>query len=155
MKYWGAALFAACVYAAAGYAQTLLPEVCAGKKGDELDKCVRDITPPQPVQRFEPVEPVMNPAQMVNCLMVNVGDRDFCVRRNEVLLECRNATKFPDFNRCFATYIALASKPVTVDCRKEKPELRAKCDSRNAVFVNCFEDPLRYFICIDNKGKRE
>ena len=134
---------------------SLLPEACVGKKGDELDKCVRDITPPQAIQRFEPVEPVPNPAQMVNCLNVSVADRDFCVRRNEVLLECRNVKKFPDFDRCFATYIVRASKPVVADCRKEKPELRAKCAARNAVFVNCSEDPLRYFVCIDNKGKRE
>ncbi len=158
MKLWWPAplLAASCIYAAAGYAQmTLLPEACIGKRGDELDKCVRDLTPPYAGLRFEPVELGPNPAQMVNCLNVSVADREFCVRRNEVIVECRNAVKYRYFDRCFATYIALASKPVVADCRREKPELRAMCASRNAVFVNCFEEPLRYFICIDNKGKRE
>ena len=133
----------------------MLPEPCIGKTGNELDQCVRDITPPQQVQRFLPVEPAPDPAQMVNCLRINPADQAFCIRRNEVILECRNQLKYPDFDQCFGNYITRAPRPVAANCQKQKPGLRAKCASRNAVFVKCLEDPLRYFVCLDDTGQRE
>jgi hypothetical protein len=142
------------LFAAAGYAQmSILPAPCIGKTGEELDKCVRDLVPPLST-RFEPAETVPNPAQMVNCLKVDPADRGFCIARNEVIIECRNALKHPDSDRCFATYvpnIMRASTPAAVKCEREKPEQRAKCASRNAVLTKCVADPLRYFLCIGQK----
>jgi hypothetical protein len=144
---------ALCMHPVAGLAQmSILPEPCIGKTGDELDRCVRDITPPQRTQSLEPADPAPNPEQMVNCLKVNPADQQFCIRRNEVILECRNQLKYPDFGQCFANYIVRAGKPVAANCQKEKPALRAQCAARNAVFGKCLADPLRYFVCIGNQG---
>jgi hypothetical protein len=130
---------------------SLLPEPCKGKAGEELDKCVRDITPAQQTQRVEPYQAVDDPARMVNCLRMHPADVNFCIRRNEVILECRNAFKHPDFNECFNTYIVRAEKPKAANCQREKPDQRAKCTSRNALVAKCSADPLRYFRCLDAK----
>ena len=132
---------------------SILPAPCIGKTGEELDKCVRDLVPPLST-RFEPAETALNPAQTVNCLKVDPADQLFCVARNEVVIECRNALKHPDFDRCFATYIPSvmrARAPAAVNCEREKPQQHAKCASRNAVLTECVADPLRYFLCIDRK----
>ena len=138
--------------AGAAFAQmSLLPEPCKGKTGEELDKCVRDITPVQETPRIEPQQPADDPAQMVNCTRMHPGDLSFCIRRNEVILECRNSFKYPDFNECFKTYIARADKPAAANCQREKPEQRARCNARNTLLAKCSADPLRYFRCMDIK----
>lgn len=138
-----------CLSAAIAYAQrSLLPAPCVGKTGAELDACVRDITPPQQTQRLEPVEAVEDPAQTVNCLKVHRADQAFCIQRNEVILECRNSFKYPDFRQCFDKYIASAVKPDQLYCAKEKPAARTLCVARNTGSTNCLSDPLRYFYCI-------
>lgn len=132
---------------------SLLPPACAHLNGEALDKCVRDIAVPQIVQKLEAVDPPPpDPAQPANCSRVLAADQDFCVGRNEIILTCRNIAKFPDFDACFHKFIANVKRPLTATCTREKPDRRAACAARNAVFAKCLEQPLGYFLCVANQG---
>ena len=126
---------------------SLLPAPCVGKTGAELDACVRDIAPPLKPQ-LEPTPLVQNPAQTVDCNKVHRADQGFCLQRNEVIVECRNSSKHPDFRECFDKYIARAVKPDQLNCEKEKGTTRTACLTRNTRAIACINDPLRYFYCI-------
>ncbi len=139
---------------ATGHAQmSILPEQCAAKTGNELDRCVRDLALPQIVPKLEFVEPVRDPAQLLNCTKVHAPDQVYCVARNEIILECRRSLKHADFDACFTGYMAQVAKPGRANCQLEKPGLRAACASRNAVFAKCLADPLRYFQCLSGTGR--
>jgi len=143
---------ALCLYATAGHAQmSVLPPQCAGKSGDALDKCVRDIMPPQRSQRIEPVELQADPKQLVNCETVNVADRTFCVMRNQNILECRKRQKHPDPEQCLSNAMAGAPVPQVANCAPLAPLKKPECFQRNKVYKDCFADPLRYFICLGQK----
>jgi hypothetical protein len=146
---------AACLMAGvAGAQMSLLPPACANLSGDALDKCVRDITVPQIVPKFEVIEPPPpDPAATANCLRVTLADREFCIWRNEIVLACRNRARYPDFNACFANHIGNVAKPGVASCTREKPDMRAACAERNAVYARCLDDPLGYFLCLANKGR--
>ena len=145
----------ACLMPAGATAQmSLLPPACANLSGDALDKCVRDITVPQIVPKFEVIEPPPpDPAATTNCLRVTLADREFCIWRNEIVLACRNRAKYPDFNACFANHIGNVAKPGVANCAREKADMRAACAERNAVYAKCLDDPLGYFLCLANKGR--
>lgn len=138
--------------AAAAHAQTtMLPPACAGMRGSELDRCVRDITLPQITPTLEPVEAKPDPAQLVNCRMVARADEDYCIARNEIVLECRNRGKHPDFEQCANPLVKAQPAPRAADCARVAPAQRKTCELRNKVFAACTADPLRYFICLAEK----
>ena len=141
--------------AAAGAQMSLLPPACASLHGDALDKCVRDITVTQIEPKLEAVEPPPpDPAQTANCTYVLPADREYCIWRNELVLACRNKTKYPDFTACFTKYLPNIAKPAAVaNCAREKASLQAACSARNTHYAKCLEDPLSYFLCLANKGK--
>lgn len=137
--------------AGVGAQSTLLPPACAGMKGDQLDRCVRDVTLPEMTTRMEPVEAKPDPAQPVNCRTVVRADEDFCIARNEIVLECRNGTKHPDFEQCATPLVMAQPKPPAADCMRVAPARRQQCEARNKVYLQCTDDPLRYFICLAEK----
>ena len=140
------------VCATAGHAQSfMLPPACMGMTGEQLDRCVRDITLPEITPRLEPIEAKPDPAQPVNCLKVVRADEDFCIARNEIALECRNVTKYPDFEQCANPLVMAQARPRAANCSRVAPARRAECELRNKVFSACVEDPLRYFICLAEK----
>jgi len=145
----------ACLAAAGAAAQmSLLPPACAQLNGEALDNCVRNITAQVIVPNPEAVEPPPpDPAQLANCTHVATADQEFCIWRNEIIVACRNGAKYPDFAACFANFAPNLKRPPTANCAREKPERRAACTSRNAVFAKCLEDPLGYFLCVANNGK--
>jgi hypothetical protein len=137
---------------AAGYAQnTMLPPACAGMTGEQLDRCVRDITLPQITPKLEPIEAKPDPAQLVNCLTTVRADEDFCIARNEIVLECRNRAKYPDFEQCANSLVMAQPRPPVANCVHAAPARRNQCELRNKVFAACTDDPLRYFICLAEK----
>ena len=140
------------VCAAAAHGQSsMLPPACAGMTGEQLDHCVRDITLPQITPRLEPIEAKPDPAQLVNCLHTVRADEDFCIARNEIVLECRNLTKHPDFERCANPLVMAQTMPREANCARVAPARRQQCELRNKVFGECANDPLRYFICLAEK----
>jgi hypothetical protein len=143
-----------CAASIVGAQSSMVPQSCSGKTGDALRNCVREITPAERVQRLEPVETAPDPTQPVNCLKVYPADRNFCIQRNEVITECRNKLKYPDFNQCFAQYMTKATSPKAQDCNRVSPELSSRCIQRNALFEKCMFDPLRYFICVGDSPKK-
>ena len=142
-----------CMCAATAHAQsTLLPPACAGKTGAQLDQCVRDLTLPTGPDRFEPAAQLPpDPSQLLNCLMVNRADENFCIWRNEIILECRNRAKYPDFDTCTARLIERPQLPRAADCARVAPSQRSQCALRNKSFSECLKDPWRYFICLGEK----
>ncbi len=129
----------------------MLPPACAGMTGEQLDRCVRDITLPQMTTRLEPSDAKPDPAQLVNCLKTVRADEDFCIARNEIVLECRNQTKYPDFEQCASPLAMAQPRPPVADCSRAAPARRDECALRNKVFGACTGDPLRYFICLGAK----
>jgi len=133
---------------------SLLPPGCAHLSGNALDQCVREITAPQIVPKLEALEPPPpDPAALANCTRVLAADRDFCVWRNEIVLACRNKSRFPDFSACYSKFIQNIAKPVAANCTSEKSELRNFCSARNLVFERCLDEPVGYFLCLANGGK--
>ena len=140
------------ICAAAGQAQTtLLPPACAGMTGEQLDLCVREITLPQLTTRMDPTEAKPDPAQPMNCLTVVRADEDYCIARNEIVLECRNRDKHSDFEQCANPLVMAQPKPPVANCSRVAPSRRKECELRNKVFGECTSDPLRYFICLAAK----
>ena len=129
----------------------MLPSACAGLTGEPLDRCVRDITLPQLTPKLEPVEAKPDPAQLVNCLTTVRADEDFCIARNEIVLECRNLARHPDFEQCAKPLVMAQSMPPVANCERVAPARRKECELRNKVFGECIDDPLRYFICLAGK----
>lgn len=148
-------LCAVLLFAGSAQAQmSLLPPSCAELKGDALDKCVRDISVPQPVFRIEPSKPPPpNIAHIPLCEKVLRADEVFCIGRNEIILACLNKAKYPDFYGCFDKLIPNVARPGVASCEREKPALRAMCPERNAVYAKCLDQPMGYFICLEYKGK--
>ena len=141
------------LYAAAGQAQTtMLPPACAGMTGEQLNLCVRDITLPQITPTLEPVEAKPDPAQLLNCRTVLRADEDYCIARNEIVLECRNRGKYPYFEQCANPLTKAQAQPPAANCASAPPAQRKGCELRNKVFAGCFGDPLRYFICLAEKA---
>ncbi len=132
---------------------SMIPPPCAGKTGEALDQCVRDITPPLTV-RVNPVEPAQDPAQTVNCLRVHPADRNFCIARNEIIGECRNRVKYPDFSQCVTDYLSRLAMPRAADCSRGTSDARSECAARNKALLECKDDPLRYFGCLVGKMSR-
>src|SRR4051812_31703038 len=89
----------------------LVPPQCAGKSGAQLDQCVRDSTEPTGAERFEPAERKINPNAMLNCNTANRADQGFCIARNEIIAECRNVAKHPDFQACTNQLITRPQPP--------------------------------------------
>lgn len=151
-KLLGCAVAACWLYAAGASAQTTLtPPECAGKTGQQLDQCVRDITQPSTFGSFEPYEQKPDPSQLLNCLMVNRADEGFCIARNEIILACRNRVKNPDFDACVTRLIGRPQLPRAADCARVPAAQRNRCTLRNKAFEECLADPYRYFICLGDK----
>jgi len=148
-------LVAGMFFAAGSHAQmSLLPPACANLGGDALDKCVRDIAVPNIVPKLETVEPPPpDPALPANCTRVLAADQEFCLWRNEIILTCRDSTKYTDFNACFAGFIPNVKRPLAANCAREKQELRAACVTRNSLYSKCLDAPLGYFLCLASNGK--
>ena len=138
--------------ASAAQPQTkLVPPQCAGKSGALLDQCVRDSTEPTGAERFEPAERKVNPNAMLNCNTANRADQGFCIARNEIIIECRNVKKHPDFNACTNELITRPQPPRVADCNKVASAGRALCFKRNKVFNECLREPWLYFVCLGEK----
>jgi hypothetical protein len=152
-------LLATCALCAAfgvARAQTsMLPPQCAGMKGDALDQCVRNATPPVITPRVEPVEQKPDPRQPVNCTLVLRPDQDFCIARNDALLECRDPRKYPDPNACLNAAMKRLLPPKAADCSRIDKTQRNACAQRNKHYQECLADPLRYFICLGEKTARK
>src|SRR4051812_10910041 len=129
----------------------LVPPQCAGKSGAQLDQCVRDSTEPTGAERFEPAERKINPNAMLNCNTANRADQGFCIARNEIILECRNVKKHPDFKECANELITRPQAPRVADCTSETAARRALCFKRNKVFNECLREPWLYFVCLGDK----
>jgi hypothetical protein len=129
----------------------LVPPQCAGKSGALLDQCVRDLTEPTGAERFEPAERKINPNAMINCNTANRADQGFCIARNEIIAECRNVSKHPDFQACTNQLITRPQAPRVADCSKEETARRSLCFKRNKVFDECLREPWLYFVCLGEK----
>jgi hypothetical protein len=133
----------------------MIPAPCVGKTGDSLDRCVRDITPAEP-PRVYAKEPAPDPRRLVNCLTVTPADRNFCVARNEIIGECGNRRKHPDFDECLASYLKNPPMPAFADCsRIQEAGQNSECMLRNKVYKECTGDRLRYFDCLAAKMNRK
>lgn len=151
-KLFRCAVVVCALYAATAPAQsTLLPPECAGKTGQQLDQCVRDITQTINFGGFEAFEQKPDPSQTINCLMVNRADEGFCIARNEIILECRNRVKHPDFEACVNRLIGRPQQPRAADCARVPTAQRNRCALRNNSSAECLTDPYRYFICLGDK----
>ena len=140
------------IFAATAPAQTtLLPRQCAGMTGDQLDLCVRNITLPQMVPTIEDVAVKPDPAQPMDCATVTRADEDYCIARNQIVIECRKRNKYPDFEQCANPLAAAQAKPPVANCSRVAEPRRKECELRNKVFGECTGDPLRYFICLAEK----
>src|SRR5271154_3658127 len=147
--------FAAAAFASSGIAlaqSSMVPPTCADKAGEALRACVRDITPVEKIEHMTPVKLAADPAQPINCLQVSRADQAYCVSRNEIILECRNKTKYPDFDKCFSKYAVNVPKLSSANCTRIGPEMRSQCQHRNLVYTKCASDPLRYFVCLKDPG---
>jgi len=133
------------------HSQSMMPAQCAGKAGDELDHCVRDITLPMRSEKMDLIEHKPDPTQTVNCLKVARADEEYCIARNQIVLECRNGAKHPDFTACANRLLSRQPPPRLADCARETPAMRADCVSRNDALAACSLEPLRYFICLGEK----
>ena len=129
----------------------LVPPQCAGKSGALLDQCVRDSTEPTGAERFEPAERKVNPNAMLNCNTANRADQGFCIARNEIIIECRNVKKHPDFQACTSELITRPQPPRIADCNNETTARRALCFKRNKVLSECLREPWLYFVCLGEK----
>jgi len=142
--------------AAQACAQTsMLPPQCSGKTGDALDQCVREITPPTRSPHVEKVEQKTDPLQLVNCLLALHADEDFCIARNDAILECRNPKKYKDLDACVAAAMKRLQSPRVADCARADKTQKNACLQRNKFYKECFADPLRYFICLGDKTARK
>lgn len=130
---------------------TLLPPECAGKTGNHLDQCVRDLTPPTGNGQFEPLEPKANPRVLLNCNVVHSADQGFCIARNEIILECRKTPKHADFDACVNQLIARPQRPQAADCARSGGNQQSTCDLRNKYLADCLKDPWLYFSCLGEK----
>jgi hypothetical protein len=142
--------------AALAHAQSgMLPAACAGKTGESLDKCVRDLTPPEPPRVYYK-EPPPDPRRPLNCLTVNPADRNFCIARNQIIGECGNRIKHPDFDQCLTSYLSNPPVPTIADCsRISAPAQNSQCLLRNKVYKKCTADRLRYFDCLAEEMKKK
>lgn len=140
------------IVAAASHAQsTLLPPECAGKAGAQLDQCVRDVTQPSNTGAFEPLEQKPDPRQLLNCLTANPADEGFCIARNEIVLNCSNPAKHPDFEACVKPLMERPPLPLAANCSRVASAQRSRCALRNTVFKECLKDPWLYFACLGEK----
>lgn len=129
-------------------AQTItIPEPCAGRSGDALRDCMRDITPAKQILRIAPIEAPPNPAQMINCLRVYPADREFCVRRNALIIACSDNAKHQNFAQCFTQHIGRAPAAAE-NCAALGAKAAKSCAQRNELYAGCMSDPLRYFACL-------
>src|SRR4051794_36169907 len=133
------------------HAQSMMPAPCTGKTGDELDRCVRDITLPMRSEKMDPIEHKPDPTQTVNCLKVARADEEYCIARNQIILECRNGARHPDFNACANRLLSRQPLPRAADCTRQTAAMRAECTLRNDALSACVAEPLRYFICLGEK----
>lgn len=141
--------------AGTGHAQmSLLPPACNNLSGAALDKCVRDITVEQVIPRLEAVEPPPpDPSKTQNCNQVLRADQTYCIGRNEIILHCRNAARYPDFMACFTRFIPNVAKPGPANCALEQADRRSQCAARNQHYGTCLDEPLSYFLCVGNQGR--
>jgi|SRR5208282_1412653 len=149
---------AAASFAASGFAaaqSSMVPPTCADKAGEALRECVRDITPLEKIEQMTPVKSAPDPAQPINCLQLLPADQAFCVSRNEIILECRNKSKHPDFDNCFSKYAVNVPRPSVANCSRVSQNLISQCNHRNLVYTKCASDPLRYFICLADPGVKK
>ena len=146
-------LVAACMAGGGVSAQNgTIPDVCASKTGDALRACMQDVTPAEEIEQLTPVERTPDPAQLIDCRQASAADLKFCIGRNEVIVACRDKSKHPDFNACFAKYAPNIPAPTAENCKRSDTKSRAQCRRRNASYSKCALDPLRYFTCLANGG---
>ena len=149
---WSGGLAVACLCVALGHAQTtILPPACAGKTGEELDRCVRDLTPPTGADPADATGRNADEAQLLNCKFVDRADENFCIARNEIILTCRKRVKNAEFDACVNRLIQRPQMPGATDCAKTVPAQRKQCDLRNKSLDVCLKDPWRYFSCLGGK----
>jgi len=147
---------ALCAAFSAVRAQTnMLPPQCAGKKGDALDQCVREATPPVRSPHAELIEQKPDARMPANCLMVVRADQGFCIARNDAILDCRDPKKYKDFDGCLDTAMKRLPLPGAADCSRIDKTQRTACAQRNKYYKECLADPLRYFICLGEKTARK
>jgi hypothetical protein len=132
----------------------MIPAPCVGKTGEALDKCVRDITPAEP-PRIYVKESLPDPRGAINCQAVNPADRNFCIARNQIIGECGNRSKYPDFDQCFLRYIGNPPLPGAADCSRAKDGKINECNLRNKVYRQCIDNRVRYFDCLAEKMSRK
>ena len=155
LKRWASGCAVLWLYAAAALAQsTILPPECKGKTGAQLDQCVRDVTQPATFDGAEPFTEKVDPRRLLNCLKIYRADESFCIARNEIILECRNYTKHPDFDACATRLITRPQLPRAADCTRAAPAERNRCVLRNKVFGECLANPWLYFECLGEKTNK-
>ena len=151
---WSGCLAVAGLWAVIAHAQsTLMPPQCVGKTGPQLDQCVRNIAQPTTFESFEPTEQKINTREMTNCVTVNRADEALCMARNDIVIECRKAAKYPDFDACTASMIGRAPPPRAAECGRLPRAQRSQCALRNKVYGECLKDPWLYFFCLAGKMK--
>ena len=134
-----------------------VPKECSGLRGTELDKCVRDHTPPTMVQNVKPIRQQPQPGATVNCERVLPADKAFCVWRNQAIVDCRRAaSKQQGLKQCFNAAMERVPKPGLADCSRAKSkQLAALCASRNKHYKTCGADPLNYFTCLNQQQAKK
>ena len=136
-----------------------VPKECAGMRGPELDKCVRDHTKPQMVQNITPIQQSPQLNATINCEKVLPADKALCVWRNQALIDClRTAAKQKqlDFKQCFNAAMERGPKPGPADCSQAKTkQLAALCPSRNKNYKACNADALTYFSCLSQQQAKK
>jgi hypothetical protein len=152
-RWWLAGCAILWLYAPAAIAQsTLMPSECSGKSGAQLDQCVRNMTQSNNIGgAFQPAEQKADPSRLLNCVMVDRADEGFCIARNEIIIECRNHAKNPDFDACVKNLIEGPQLPRAANCTRVAADQRDRCNLRNKVFNACLADPWLYFVCLGAK----
>jgi hypothetical protein len=118
------------------------PESCDGKSGDALRTCLEHAA-------RSPMKPDRN--RRLVCTGYTVADQPLCVHRNTAIDECRNRTRYPDFDVCMRSQMVRAPEPKRADCTKVSARARGHCEARNRVYEQCLSDRTGYFGCLERQ----
>jgi hypothetical protein len=121
------------------------PENCEGESGEKLRQCI------EAGARAQKAKAQKQQTRVLACDRYASADQALCAHRNDTLVECRKAGKYPDFDICVRSYMSRAPEPKTADCSRMQARVRAHCERRNRVFQSCLGDKLGYFACLEHQ----
>jgi hypothetical protein len=118
---------------------------CENKTGEALRLCIEAQAKDMPAAR-KSAQP-----QVIPCTGYTPADQPLCLHRNTALVECRNRSRYPDFDVCVRSHMARAPEPGRADCRNLTTRARNHCEARNQAYAACTGDKLGYFACLGHR----